>query len=438
MVINGVHSQWGNIEAGVPQGSVLGPLLFLIFMNDITFVTQFCKIRLFADDTCLFIEVDNPDLGTQQLNTDLESINDWAKKWLVTFSPPKTEEMIISNKKNQNYPPLQLNNHTIKTVRDHKHLGITFSKDLSWKVHIQEIAKKANRRLGILQPLKYKLDRKSLEVLYKSFVRPLLEYGDVIWHIPDPHNHLLNTLDKVHKTAAKLITGATTRCQTTDLLKEAGWESLAERRIQHRVALMFNITTGTAPPYLQDIAPTTVQQRTTYNLRNRGDLDQPMARLVPFANSFFPATTKLWNTMPDAIKNSTSPDSFKYNYLKTYPRPPRNELYYLGTRKESICHAKLRIGCSPLNSHLHNYLHVIDSPKCICPLGLDETTEHFLLHCPIYMTQRQDMFNALAGLGIVMIDEDLLLYGNPDLDLPTNHLIFQIVQTYITQTSRLF
>ena len=89
--INGMFSEWVEILAGVPQGSVLGPLLFLIFINDLAHVISHTNIRLFADDTCLFITVDNRDLALAKINEDLESIFSWSNDWLVSFSPPKTK-----------------------------------------------------------------------------------------------------------------------------------------------------------------------------------------------------------------------------------------------------------------------------------------------------------------------------------------------------------
>jgi hypothetical protein len=136
VIVNGEYSEWGSIKAGVPQGSVLGPLLFLIFINDITTVINNCKIRLFADDTCLFIEVDERESAADAINEDLEKLNQWSKKWHVDFSPPKTKELLISRTREEgDHPQLFLDQVAIERVTEHKHLGLTISKDLSWKKH---------------------------------------------------------------------------------------------------------------------------------------------------------------------------------------------------------------------------------------------------------------------------------------------------------------
>ena len=181
VVLQGVESQWNYINAGVPQGSILGPLLFLIFINDI--VTEIgSSIRLFADDTSLFIIVDNPDVAAEILNADLEKISKWAEAWLVKFNPLKTESLHISRKTNKPvHPSLIMLGQQINEVEFHKHLGIYFSNDGSWHKHIDYIKEKAWTRINIMRRLKYEIDRKSLEIIYTTFTRPILEYADVIW-----------------------------------------------------------------------------------------------------------------------------------------------------------------------------------------------------------------------------------------------------------------
>ena len=119
-MINGQYSDWGQIKAGVLQGSVLGPLLFLLYINDIISCISHCKIRLFADDTCLFIEVDNRETAATLLSEDLSAIAEWAEKWLVTFSPAKTKSLTISNKRDaQLNPPIAFMGRLIDEVESH-------------------------------------------------------------------------------------------------------------------------------------------------------------------------------------------------------------------------------------------------------------------------------------------------------------------------------
>ena len=125
------------IKVGVPQGSILGPLLFILYINDIVHDIQSC-IRLFADDTTLYIIVDLPDSAARILNNDLGRISTWSDLWLVRFNPNKTESLLCSRKRNQiNHPNLYLANVPIKEVSLHKHLGLHLSNSCDWQAHIK-------------------------------------------------------------------------------------------------------------------------------------------------------------------------------------------------------------------------------------------------------------------------------------------------------------
>ena len=159
VVIPGACSEWVAITAGVTQGSILGPLLFLIYINDIIDAIH-SHIRLFADDTSLYLIVDEPCVAATQLNSDLAKIHMWAEKWLVKFNPAKSEAIVISRKTNKPYhPPLKMNDQPIKEVTSHKHLGIFLSNDGTWHEHIDFITFKAWSRINIMRKLKFILDR---------------------------------------------------------------------------------------------------------------------------------------------------------------------------------------------------------------------------------------------------------------------------------------
>ncbi len=207
VVINGASSDPKDINASVPQGSILGPLLFLCYVNDIVNDLETLPY-LFADDTSLFCTIDpsNPVIAFDKVNRDLTKLSDWAEQWRVTFNAVKTVYMIISNRKNVNYPQLFLHGQVLTRVTTHKHLGMTFSDDMKWGAHIDVILKKAFNRLNGIRRLKQVITRTVKETLYKSLVLPLVEYGSVLFD--NCSAALKLRLERLHRNAAVIVTGA--------------------------------------------------------------------------------------------------------------------------------------------------------------------------------------------------------------------------------------
>ena len=236
VVINGVSSDPKDINASVPQGSILGPLLFLCYVNDIVNDLETLPY-LFADDTSLFCTIDpkNPNVAFDKVNCDLAKLSDWAEQWRVTFNAAKTVYMIISNRKNVNYPSLYLHGQVLNRVTTHKHLGMTFSDDMKWGAHIDIILKKAFNRLNGIRRLKQVISRTVKETLYKSLVLPLVEYGSVLFD--NCSAALKLRLERLHRNAAVIVTGAFRNTSFARLLSELGWDSLEDRRKLARLSL---------------------------------------------------------------------------------------------------------------------------------------------------------------------------------------------------------
>ena len=246
-VLNGQCSSWGDISAGVPQGSILGPLFFLVYINDLTENLK-CNVKLFADDTSLFTVAENSNAAANDMNHDWELKMQWAHDWRMSFNPdPQKQavELIFSTKKTEvDHPVILFNNVPVKKINEHKHLGIVLDSKLSFSAHIRGAISKTRKGIGLLKCLSKYLPRQSLNELYKLYVRPHLDYGDVLYHNPAKvcefsNNiilpHLMEKLKSVQYSAALAVTGAWRGSSREKLYAELGWESLSCRRWSRRL-----------------------------------------------------------------------------------------------------------------------------------------------------------------------------------------------------------
>ena len=159
IVLQGCSSDWRNIGAGVPQGSVLGPIMFLVYINDMKADLQ-SSISLFADDNLMHIWSNSDETNKKLLNTDLGIMKTWADQWLIKFSVEKNK--ISVRYQGNTDDKLIFNNHNLENVSEYKHLGANIQSNLSWNSHIDYICKKASKRLDILNSVSHK----SLETMY--------------------------------------------------------------------------------------------------------------------------------------------------------------------------------------------------------------------------------------------------------------------------------
>ena len=202
-----------------PQGSILGPLFFLVYINDLAAEVK-CNVKLFADDTSLFTVVEDLDSAASDMNHDLELIRRWAHDWKMSFNPdPQKQavELIFSTKRiEMNHPEIRFNNIPVMKVDEHKHLGIILDSKLSFSAHIKAAISKIRKGVGLLKYLSKYLPRHILNELFKLYVRPHLEYGDVIYHIPAKVcefsgntilSNLMEKLESVQYSAALAVTG---------------------------------------------------------------------------------------------------------------------------------------------------------------------------------------------------------------------------------------
>ncbi len=168
MVLNGQCSNWKDVLAGVPQGSLLGPLFFLIYINDLPDGLQ-SNAKIFADDTSLFSIVIDSWRSSNLLNNDLSLIADWSFQWKMLLNPDPSKqavEVVFSRKVDHQHPLLTFNNNVVCSKDVHKHLGMILDKKLTFDHYLKEKISKANKGIGLTTRLFSNLPRKTLTKLY--------------------------------------------------------------------------------------------------------------------------------------------------------------------------------------------------------------------------------------------------------------------------------
>ena len=187
---------------------------------------------------------------------------------------------------------------------------------------------------------------------------------------------------------------------------------------------------GLVPPYLSSLLPPLVGSSNPYPLRNNNDIQTLRTHTALYHNSFLPSAIREWNKLSQSQRHASSLNSFKASLKPTILKTPKH--YYYGNRKLQMLHARLRTNCSALNADLF-HKNIIDSPLCnACTVA--ETSRHYLLQCPRFIPQRNDMYASLTNFQPITVN--LLLFGNDSLTYEENTNIFDAVHTYILRSKR--
>ena len=220
---NGQRSDGFDVRSGVPQGSVLGPLLFLIYINDMTDLIHDSDIRLYADDTLLCVNLTKcPNI----LQSEVTKLYDWANKWGMLFNAKKCVHIQVG--KSEPDIRVKLGDSLIPSSDSFRYLGVQIDSSLKWKTHITNIVAKANRTLGMVKRGLRHATVKSKLVAYKTVVKPLLEYASQVW---SPHNVYLKTnIERVQRDAVKWIYFLKHRESITDCMSKNNISLLSDRR----------------------------------------------------------------------------------------------------------------------------------------------------------------------------------------------------------------
>lgn len=310
VVVRGSSSEWKDVVSGVPQGSVIGPLLFVIYINDLPDNIE-SSVYMFADDTKCFKEIGSSgDQGS--LQRDLDRLQSWSVDWLLEFHPAKCKVMTVTRQRNQQVEReyfMQKEDQpvSLERVDSEKDLGIIVDQHLTFEQHINDKINKANRTMGLIRRSFVDLNKENFIRLYKALVRPQLEFGNVIWSPSRKKD--ITSLENVQRRSTRMVNGLR-HLSYQERLKELSLPTLVYRRLRGEMIETYKIARG---KYDTRVAPVL-----DYNVREelvtRGHqykLNKKRCNTRIRQNSYMNRIVNVWNSLPSSVVEAPSIYTFE-------------------------------------------------------------------------------------------------------------------------------
>ena len=300
-----IRSNLMEIKCGVPQGSILGPLLFIIYMNDLQFSSTQFNMVIYADDTALCTTLNLDSTNQKKLNAELKLINQWLQINKLSLNVSKTKAMLFHTPQRKvTYPTLKIDNHKIEFVSKFNYLGIIIDENLNWNIHIETLTKKISKTIGIINKLKNQLPTETLLNIYNALVASYLNYGIVVW------GWKLEKLLKLQKKAVRAITRSAYTAHSSPLFKKLNILNVIDMRALCDLKFCYKYVKKQLPKYFY-ANDDEMECTHEYFTRQRDDLRLPAVN-HDFAKQsityHFPFT---FNEMDDDYKTKFSTHTFE-------------------------------------------------------------------------------------------------------------------------------
>ena len=292
VVVEGESSAEARVKSGVPQGSVLGPLLFLIFINDLAEKTT-STVRLFADDCVMYRPIRHAN-DCEALQEDFNKLHDWEERWQLRFNATKCNILRATHARKKiitkNY---KLNGVSLAETSSTTYLGVELSADMNWNIHVKKTAAKGNQMLGVLHRNLKNCPRNLKDLAYKSILRLKLEYASSVW---DPYTaENINKLEGVQRRSARFVCNKYSRKESvTSMLDDLEGPPLQQRRAESRLALFHCIVNGTVDI---DSAVLMEESRRPSRKANKVQYMRHSSKKDCYKYSFVPRSIVQWNNI---------------------------------------------------------------------------------------------------------------------------------------------
>ena len=303
--MNNIHSQMLDITCGVPQGSLLGPKLFILYINDMCNISKLFNYILFADDTNLYCSGENLEELNIQINESLAELKIWFSANKLSLNIQKTNYMLFSNTTINADIRLLIGDNLIERVHSTKFLGVIIQDNLSWKGHINHICSKMMRVIGVMNRVKFIIPSNTLRMLYNTLLLPHITYACEVWGSTYPS--ILNKIVLIQKKALRIIYGLRylDHCEHLFNRKVMKLQKLVQLKIS---TFMYKIKNQHLPLAIQKLFPVNNQP---INSRQQSDFHLPYGRTHKKLHCLSYSGIRLWNTLPLGIRNSPKIVTFK-------------------------------------------------------------------------------------------------------------------------------